>query len=144
MLPENAPHRKLTLENEPGPFLTKLEALVAAIPTVSLPAFSVAVLGIGTILIIRQLRPHWPAFPDCRRNDDRNSVVNGTSSRDNRNTFRRDTAVAAGTAFSSDFTAEDRRGTSCSAVFRSVGRHREFVVGRGCRQYERAPSSFEL
>jgi SulP family sulfate permease len=52
----------LTLENEPRPFLTKLEALVAAIPTVSLPAFAVAVLGIGTILIIRQLRPHWPAF----------------------------------------------------------------------------------
>ena len=52
----------LMLINEPGPFLPKLEALVAAMPTISVPAVAVAVTGICAIIAVRQFKPHWPAF----------------------------------------------------------------------------------
>ncbi|MDB5407903.1 MAG: sulfate transporter [Rhodospirillales bacterium] len=53
----------LTLHGaEPGPFIPKLEALGAALPTVSAAAVAVAALAIGIIVGVRRFRPHWPAF----------------------------------------------------------------------------------
>ncbi|MGO4123297.1 SulP family inorganic anion transporter [Inquilinus sp. YAF38] len=47
---------------EPGPFIPKLEALGRALPTASGPAIAVAALAVGTILLVRRLRPHWPSY----------------------------------------------------------------------------------
>lgn len=47
---------------EPAPFLPKLQALAAALPTVNPAAVAVAVLSVATILAVRRFRPHWPAF----------------------------------------------------------------------------------
>ncbi|WP_026870956.1 SulP family inorganic anion transporter [Inquilinus limosus] len=47
---------------EPGPFIPKLEALGRALPTASAAAIAVAALSIGTILLVRRLRPHWPSY----------------------------------------------------------------------------------
>lgn len=47
---------------EPAPFLPKLQALAAALPTVNPAAVVVAALSVGTILAVRRFRPHWPAF----------------------------------------------------------------------------------
>ncbi len=47
---------------EPGPFLPKLEALVAALPTFNTAAIGVALLAILTIIGVRRFRPHWPSF----------------------------------------------------------------------------------
>ncbi|WP_343714281.1 SulP family inorganic anion transporter [Inquilinus sp.] len=53
----------LTLDGpEPGPFIPKLEALGRALPTASGAAIAIAVLSIGTILLLRRLRPHWPSY----------------------------------------------------------------------------------
>src|SRR5688572_904918 len=46
---------------EPGPLVPKLEALGAALPTVNAAAIGVAALTIGTMLVLRRSRPHWPA-----------------------------------------------------------------------------------
>jgi SulP family sulfate permease len=47
---------------EPGPFLPKLAALGAALPTINASAVIVTVLTIGAILLVRRLRPDWPAY----------------------------------------------------------------------------------
>jgi sulfate permease, SulP family len=47
---------------EPGPFLPKLQALGAALPTMSLPAVGIAVFSVAIILVLRRYRPHWPGF----------------------------------------------------------------------------------
>ena len=47
---------------EPGPFLPKLAALAEALPTISPAALLVAGLSIGTILVLRHWKPHWPAY----------------------------------------------------------------------------------
>ncbi len=52
----------LTLAHEPGPLLPKLEALAGALPTTSTAAIIVTAVTIGHILLLRHLRPHWPAF----------------------------------------------------------------------------------
>ena len=53
----------LTLKGpEPGPFIPKLEALAAALPTFNAAAAALAVLAIGVIIAVRRFRPHWPAF----------------------------------------------------------------------------------
>ncbi|WP_454816572.1 SulP family inorganic anion transporter [Labrys neptuniae] len=49
-------------DGEPGPFVEKVEALATALPSFSLSATAVAVFAIGLIVVIRRLRPHWPAF----------------------------------------------------------------------------------
>ncbi|WEX09887.1 SulP family inorganic anion transporter [Chelativorans sp. AA-79] len=53
----------LTLEGqEPGPFIPKLQALGAALPTLSPPAVGIALLAVAVILVLRRYRPHWPGF----------------------------------------------------------------------------------
>lgn len=53
----------LTLKGpEPGPFIPKLEALAAALPTFNAAAVALAALAIGVIIAVRRFRPHWPAF----------------------------------------------------------------------------------
>ena len=53
----------LTLEGkEPAAIIPKLEAIGAALPTLSLPTLAIAVITIGGILILRRLRPHWPGM----------------------------------------------------------------------------------
>lgn len=47
---------------EPGPFLPKIVALSAALPTATPAALGVAALSIAIILVLRRLRPHWPGF----------------------------------------------------------------------------------
>lgn len=53
----------LTLKGgEPGPFVEKVEALALALPSFNLSAAAVALFTIALIVVIRRLRPHWPAF----------------------------------------------------------------------------------
>jgi SulP family sulfate permease len=53
----------LTLDGpEPGPFIPKLEALGRALPSASGAAIAIAALAVGTILLVRRLRPHWPSY----------------------------------------------------------------------------------
>ena len=47
---------------EPGPFLEKIPALWAALPTFNAQAAGLAALTVGLILIVRKLKPTWPAF----------------------------------------------------------------------------------
>jgi SulP family sulfate permease len=47
---------------EPGPFLPKITALSAALPTAAPPAIGIATLSVAIILVLRRLRPHWPGF----------------------------------------------------------------------------------
>ncbi|WGF90911.1 SulP family inorganic anion transporter (plasmid) [Marinivivus vitaminiproducens] len=47
---------------EPGPIVPKVEALVAALPTVNVAAAAVAASGIAVIVLVRRFQPHWPAF----------------------------------------------------------------------------------
>ena len=48
--------------DEPGPFIPKIQALGAALPTVNVAAAVVAAATIGLIVGVRRFRPHWPAF----------------------------------------------------------------------------------
>lgn len=52
----------LSLEDEPGPLLPKLQALSAALPTASPIAILVAAVTIGVIIAVRRYRPQWPSF----------------------------------------------------------------------------------
>ncbi len=52
----------LTLAQEPGPLVPKLAALATALPTLNAAAVAVAALSAATIVAVRRLRPHWPAF----------------------------------------------------------------------------------
>jgi sulfate permease, SulP family len=47
---------------EPGPLVAKLEVLFQALPTINLAAVAVAALSIAIIVVVRRLRPHWPAY----------------------------------------------------------------------------------
>jgi SulP family sulfate permease len=47
---------------EPGALIGKLAALARAWPTVNPATVAVAALAIGAILVVRRLRPGWPAF----------------------------------------------------------------------------------
>jgi SulP family sulfate permease len=47
---------------EPGQIVPKIQALAAALPTFNEAAALVAALAIAAIVIVRRLRPHWPAF----------------------------------------------------------------------------------
>ena len=47
---------------EPGPFVPKLMALWQAAGTVNWAAAFVAVLAIGTIVVLKKIRPHWPGM----------------------------------------------------------------------------------
>ncbi|MCE3289639.1 MAG: sulfate transporter [Caulobacter sp.] len=47
---------------EPGALLPKLQALGAALPTVSPPAIAMSLLTVGVILALRRWRPHWPGL----------------------------------------------------------------------------------
>ena len=53
----------LTLSGpEPGAFVAKIEALVAAASTISPSATTIAGLTIAVILLLRRLKPHWPGL----------------------------------------------------------------------------------
>ena len=47
---------------EPGPIVPRLRVLGAALPTLSPTAVGVSLLTVATILLVRRLRPHWPAY----------------------------------------------------------------------------------
>lgn len=47
---------------EPGPIVPKLAALAHAMPTVNAAALGLALLTVGTIIVLRRFRPHWPAM----------------------------------------------------------------------------------
>ena len=47
---------------EPGPFVPKLQALAAALPTFNPSAAALALLSIAVILAVRRFRPHWPGY----------------------------------------------------------------------------------
>jgi len=47
---------------EPGPIIPKVEALAAALSTISMPTVGIAAVTIATILIARRYRPHWPSY----------------------------------------------------------------------------------
>ena len=52
----------LTLVNDPADTVPKLRTLWAAIGTVSPVTVALSICSIATILIVRRLRPHWPAL----------------------------------------------------------------------------------
>jgi SulP family sulfate permease len=53
----------LTLHSaEPGPLVAKLETLGGALATINPAAVAVAAVAIGIIVVLRRLRPTWPAF----------------------------------------------------------------------------------
>jgi SulP family sulfate permease len=52
----------LTLTAEPGPLVQKLPALWAALPTASPLAIAVSAGCVALILVLRRIRPHWPAL----------------------------------------------------------------------------------
>jgi SulP family sulfate permease len=52
----------LSLDNEPGPIIPKLQAIGSALPTASGPAILVATITIAVIVAIRRYRPQWPSF----------------------------------------------------------------------------------
>jgi SulP family sulfate permease len=47
---------------EPGPFVPKLQALAAALPTFNLSAAALALLSVAVIVAVRRFRPHWPSY----------------------------------------------------------------------------------
>lgn len=47
---------------EPGPLLPKLAALGSAVGSVSFAAVAISLLTIGTIVLVRRYRPHWPGL----------------------------------------------------------------------------------
>ncbi len=49
-------------DKEPSQLLPKLEALAAAIPTISTSAVTVAAITISVIALLRKLRPNWPGI----------------------------------------------------------------------------------
>jgi len=48
--------------SEPGPLMPKLQALGAALPTISIPAVAMSLLSVAVILVLRRYRPHWPGL----------------------------------------------------------------------------------
>ncbi|MEA2782981.1 MAG: sulfate permease, SulP family, partial [Rhodospirillaceae bacterium] len=47
---------------EPGPLLSKLQVLGAALPTASAATVGLAALTIVVIVLVRRFRPHWPGL----------------------------------------------------------------------------------
>ncbi|MCW3835333.1 SulP family inorganic anion transporter [Sphingomonas canadensis] len=47
---------------EPGPTVPKVEALVAALPSLNAVAASIAAGVIALVALLRRFRPHWPGF----------------------------------------------------------------------------------
>ena len=47
---------------EPGELIPKIKVLLEAAPSFNAAAFGVALLTIAVILVLRQLRPHWPGL----------------------------------------------------------------------------------
>ena len=47
---------------EPGELVPKLQALAAAVPSLSLPAAGVSAFTVAVILLVRRWRPHWPGL----------------------------------------------------------------------------------
>ncbi|HWV52851.1 SulP family inorganic anion transporter [Pseudorhodoplanes sp.] len=52
----------LTLVNDPADTVPKLKALWAAVATVNPVTVALSVFSIGAILVVRRLRPNWPAL----------------------------------------------------------------------------------
>jgi len=52
----------LTLTNDPADTLPKLRAILPALSTVNPATVALSVLAIGAILVVRRLRPNWPAL----------------------------------------------------------------------------------
>jgi len=52
----------LTIAHEPSELIPKLAAIWTALPTLKWSTTSIALLSICVILIVRKLRPNWPAF----------------------------------------------------------------------------------
>lgn len=52
----------LTLPHEPGPFVPKLMAIAAALPSLSAPTLAVGAGSVALIFAIRRARPDWPAM----------------------------------------------------------------------------------
>ncbi|KRB85687.1 SulP family sulfate transporter [Sphingomonas sp. Root710] len=47
---------------EPGALIPKLHVLAGALPSASMPSMAITAFTIGTIVSVRRVRPHWPAF----------------------------------------------------------------------------------
>ncbi len=52
----------LTLKNEPPDLIPKIAALAGALPTFNWQTFAIAAVSVGTILLVRRLRPDWPSL----------------------------------------------------------------------------------
>jgi len=52
----------LQIAKEPGPLLAKLGAIWNALGTINPLSFAISIGGVLLILLIRKLRPRWPAF----------------------------------------------------------------------------------
>jgi SulP family sulfate permease len=52
----------LALSKEPSEFVPKLTALWGALPSINPVAVAVSLLSVGTVLLVRRLRPAWPAL----------------------------------------------------------------------------------
>ena len=52
----------LTIAHEPSELAPKLVAIRDALPTIYLPTVGITLLSVATILLVRRLRPNWPAF----------------------------------------------------------------------------------
>jgi SulP family sulfate permease len=52
----------LTIAHEPSELAPKLVAIRDALPTIHLPTVGITLLSVATILLVRRLRPNWPAF----------------------------------------------------------------------------------
>jgi SulP family sulfate permease len=52
----------LTIAHEPSALVPRLIAITHAFPTLHWPTAAVAVFSLGVIVLVRRLRPAWPAF----------------------------------------------------------------------------------
>ncbi len=52
----------LTIAHEPSELAPKFVAIRDALPTIHLPTVGITLLSVATILLVRRLRPNWPAF----------------------------------------------------------------------------------
>lgn len=52
----------LKIAHEPSALVPKLQAIAKALPTINLQTFAVATLSLAVILLVRRLKPNWPAF----------------------------------------------------------------------------------
>ena len=52
----------LTIAHEPSALVPRLIAITHALPTLHLPTAGVALVALAVIVLVRRLRPTWPAF----------------------------------------------------------------------------------